>query len=136
MESDLLSAAAAHDVPQLKELLKEFSAQTQHPETLNTPLHAAVASLSPESPADGQDVAAAEETVRELLLAGAIWNDLNAAGDTPACIARRIGPAAASCYELLVEAGVRAEMLLGRLQGWGVLGSEALAGIALLDYCS
>ena len=22
------------------------------------------------------------------------------------------------------------------LQGWGVLGSEALAGIALLDYCS
>lgn len=123
-ESHLLSAAAAHDVPQLKELLKKTSAQTQDPDTLDTPLHAAVASLSAQSPAKGEDVAAAEEAVRELLQAGAIWNDLNAAGNTPACIARRAGPAGAGCYELLVQAGVRAEVLLSRLQGWGVLDSD------------
>ncbi|KAF8247353.1 arginine N-methyltransferase 2 [Wilcoxina mikolae CBS 423.85] len=119
-ESVLLSAASTHNLPLLRELLKTTSAQTQDPTTLCTPLHAAVSSLSPTS--SPSTLSAASETIKLLLSNGAIWNDLNAAGETPGCIAWQNG--ASECYELLVDAGVRAEMLLGRMAGWGVLDSD------------
>jgi protein arginine N-methyltransferase 2 len=66
------------------------------------------------------DIEKAKEVVRELFLAGAIWNDLDAAGETPGCLAWRLGRR--ELYELVVEAGVRAEMLLGLLGGYEELG--------------
>ena len=108
----LLAAAAAHDLPTLKALLKTTPAQSQHPITLTTPLHAAVGAS-----------AEAEEAVRMLLAEGAIWNDLDAAGETPACVAWRTG--ASGCYELLVAAGVRAELLMARMSEWGMLDSDS-----------
>lgn len=44
-------------------------------------------------------------------MSGAIWNDLDARNETPGCLAWRLGRR--ELYELCVEAGVRAEMLLG-----------------------
>jgi len=41
-------------------------------------------------------------------------HDIDAADDTPGCIAFRAGPTAHAVYELIVEAGVRAELLLAR----------------------
>ncbi|KAF8544597.1 S-adenosyl-L-methionine-dependent methyltransferase [Trichophaea hybrida] len=119
-EAALLYAASTHNLPLLRRLLKTTSAQTQDPTTLSTPLHAAVSSLSPTSPPS--TLSTASETIKLLLSNGAIWNDLNAAGETPGCIAWKNG--ASECYELLVDAGVRAEMLLGRMAGWGVLDSD------------
>ena len=53
-------------------------------------------------------------TVKFLLQEGAIWNDLDLNDETPGCIARRIG--AKELYEMMVDAGVRAELLLNRLE--------------------
>ena len=111
-DAALLQAARAHDVITLQTLLASSSAQIQEPTTLTTPLHAAVSSLSATS--SPSDVLAASETVRLLLFNGAIWNDIDAADDTPGCIAFRAGPTSRAVYELIVEAGVRAELLLAR----------------------
>jgi len=108
----LISAASAHDITTLNALLKTCSAQIQEPKTLTTPLHAAVSSLRADS--TPEEALGAAETVNILLLNGAIWNDVDSAGDTPGCIAWRIGGAVSSVYALLVEAGVRAELLLAR----------------------
>ena len=54
--------------------------------------------------------------VRFLLGEGAIWNDLDLNDETPGCIARRIG--ATELYDVMVDAGVRAELLLNRLEGY------------------
>jgi protein arginine N-methyltransferase 2 len=51
---------------------------------------------------------------------GAIWNDLDSNGETPGCIARRLG--LTELYELCVDAGVRAELLLSRLDQYQPLG--------------
>ena len=48
-----------------------------------------------------------------LLQNGAIWNDVDAKDETPGCIALRLG--LMELYEIMVAAGVRAEMLLTRL---------------------
>ncbi|KAA8902913.1 S-adenosyl-L-methionine-dependent methyltransferase [Sphaerosporella brunnea] len=122
--TSLLSAAASHDLARLTLLLKTHPATLQHPITLTTPLHAAVASLSPS--ASDTEVTAAEDTVRLLLQNGAIWNDLDANGETPGCVAWRLGGSVKELYELLVEAGVRAELLMGRLGGgWDALASDS-----------
>ena len=62
---------------------------------------------------------AAARTVRLLLQNGAIWNDLSKDNETPGCIARRLG--LSELYEIMVDAGVRAEMLLNRLDGYELL---------------
>ncbi|KAF2457478.1 putative arginine N-methyltransferase [Lineolata rhizophorae] len=62
----------------------------------------------------------AGKTVKLLLQHGAIWNDLDANGETPGCIARRLG--LKELYDLMVDAGVRAELLLGRLDEYQPLG--------------
>jgi protein arginine N-methyltransferase 2 len=69
-----------------------------------------------------EEVKAAEKTIRLLFQNGAIWNDLDKNNETPGCLARRLG--LKSLYDLIVDAGVRAEMLLNRLDGYKVLQGE------------
>ena len=66
-----------------------------------------------------EEIEAAEKTIRLLFQNGAIWNDLDKSNETPGCLARRLG--LDSLYELIVDAGVRAEMLLNRLDGYEML---------------
>lgn len=118
------------------------------PETGYTPLHAAIASCErevgdsrqdvqngveekaigngvsaeiegfgeKEDENDGDDLRPARDTVKFLLQEGAIWNDLDKNDETPGCIARRMG--LKELYELMVDAGVRAELLFSRLEGY------------------
>ena len=65
------------------------------------------------------ELEAAEKTVRLLLLNGAIWNDLDKNNETPGCLAKRLG--LNNLYNIMVDAGVRAEMLLSRLDGYELL---------------
>jgi protein arginine N-methyltransferase 2 len=130
----LLLAAANHDISALKDLLKTTPASVQDSETGFTPLHAAIAACeAPEEhhmngdsevqPEDEQKrtLEAAAETVRLLLQSGAIWNDLDNNNETPGCIARKLG--LEEIYQLIVDAGVRAELLLSRLDEYQLLGN-------------
>lgn len=133
-----LLAASQHDIPKLRQLIRanesgENLANAKDPETGYTPLHAAIAACEPDSEeessskqangdtgasgskddASADTVQAARETVKFLLQEGAIWNDLDANDETPGCLARRLG--LNELYELMVDAGVRAEILLNRL---------------------
>ncbi|KFY70183.1 hypothetical protein V499_09388 [Pseudogymnoascus sp. VKM F-103] len=148
----ILLHAANHDIPALKPFLRvPGAASAQDPETGFTPLHAAIAACGPvsegaagsEAPAgepaaatpasgeekgSGEDASAIEDieasaiaTVTELFLSGAIWNDLDASGETPGCLAWRLGRK--GVYEAVVQAGVRAEVLLGMMGGYDPLSS-------------
>lgn len=147
----ILLAASNHDLESLRNLLRTGSANVQDSDTGFTPLHAAIAAceLSPSSSelklnaieadrdalkesceskgCDGVEkegnLTAAATTVKLLLQNGAIWNDIDANDETPGCIARRLG--LNELYEIMVDAGVRAEMLLNRLDEYQMLrGSE------------
>ncbi|KAF2274773.1 arginine N-methyltransferas-like protein [Westerdykella ornata] len=148
----ILLAAAHHDIGALRDLLRNTSANVQDEETGFTPLHAAIAALEPglDSHDDGDDgagrngaevnghtngdvahaeseerkmeVEAAVKTVRFLFENGAIWNDLDANGETPGCIAHRLG--LKELYDLCVDAGVRAELLLSRLDEYQPLDGD------------
>lgn len=136
----VILAAAQHDVPRLQTLLKETSANVQDPETGQTPLHAAILACEDtqaieingaatnevgqftngDSIRNGHDDAkghavpeAAVRTVKFLLQNGAIWNDVDRNNETPGCIALRLGQQ--DLYAIMVDAGVRAELLLSRL---------------------
>lgn len=131
----ILLAAANHDIPSLRNLLRNTSANVQDSETGFTPLHAAIAACEPdevEKPlaaangegidtkdAEKNNIEAATRTIKLLLENGAIWNDLDANGETPGCIAQRLG--LKELYELCVDAGVRAELLLSRLDQYQLL---------------
>jgi protein arginine N-methyltransferase 2 len=133
----ILLAAANHDTASLRNLLRNSSANVQDSETGFTPLHAAIAACEPdESDAkqtngksngdadnvsgDSEEMDGAVKTVKFLFENGAIWNDLDSNGETPGCIAYRLG--LKELYELCVDAGVRAEMLLSRLEQYQLLG--------------
>lgn len=133
----ILLAAANHDTASLRNLLRNSSANVQDPESGFTPLHAAIAACEPEiedekaqtnrntngdtkDQAQGQEIEAAVKTMKLLFENGAIWNDLDANGETPGCIAHRLG--LNELYELCVDAGVRAELLLSRLDQYQLLG--------------
>jgi protein arginine N-methyltransferase 2 len=133
----ILLAAAKHDVPSLRDLLRNSSANVQDSETGYTPLHAAIAACETEHAIeDGkgevnghtkgttkeqeQEIEAATKTMKLLFENGAIWNDLDTNGETPGCIAYRLG--LKELYELCVDAGVRAELLLSRLDEYQLLG--------------
>jgi protein arginine N-methyltransferase 2 len=132
----ILLASASHDVNALRDLLRTSSANVQDAETGFTPLHAAIAACEPSkgngvaAPANGEDegeepqadLQAAVATVKILFENGAIWNDLDANGETPGCIAHRLN--LKELYELCVDAGVRAELLLSRLEQYQVLGDS------------
>ncbi|KAK1636872.1 arginine N-methyltransferase 2 [Colletotrichum phormii] len=131
---EILLHAWSHDASALKKLLHEpGQASCQDPTTGETPLHAAIRACGPadnetkngddnddEEGEDGQ-VEEAKETVHELFLSGAIWNDVDSNNETPGCLALRLGQK--SLYKLCVEAGVRAEMLFGLLDGYEALSS-------------
>lgn len=139
----ILLAASHHNIESLRTLLRTGSASVQDPESGFTPLHAAIAACEPsphgatdkEYPtghvngtANGDrsstvesDVEAAARTMRLLLQNGAIWNDVDKNNETPGCLALRLELSA--LYEIMVDAGVRAEMLLSRLDEY-----EQLAG--------
>lgn len=72
----------------------------------------------PETREDERFVAATQ-TVKLLLEYGAIWNDVDANDDTPGCLAKRLG--LKEIYEIMVDAGVRAEILLNRLDEYEIL---------------
>lgn len=139
----ILLAASQHNIESLRTLLRTGSASAQDPETGFTPLHAAIAACEP-SPngvvdreitnghanrtANGDysstaesDLEAAAKTMRLLLQNGAIWNDLDENNETPGCLAMRLG--LRELYDVMVDAGVRAEILLSRLDEY-----EQLAG--------
>lgn len=120
----VLTAAWAHDVATVKKLLDTpEAARGQDPLTGETPLHAAIRSCGPPSEDDDEaDLAAARETVQELLLWGGIWNDVDDRNETPGCVAHRLGRT--ELYNLCVDAGVRAEMLFGVLEGYEELESD------------
>ncbi|KAI8939065.1 hypothetical protein NX059_004904 [Plenodomus lindquistii] len=135
----ILLAAANHDTASLRNLLRNSSANVQDAETGFTPLHAAIAACEPDEEHDGdkangatngktngaaekqdQEIEAAVKTMKLLFENGAIWNDLDANGETPGCIANRLG--LKELYELCVDAGVRAELLLSRMAEYQLLG--------------
>lgn len=93
-------------VRDLAEISEENKRRTQHPE------------LMPETGED-EKLAAATQTVRLLLEHGAIWNDIDVNDETPGCLAKRLG--LKEIYEIMVDAGVRAEMLLNRLDEYEML---------------
>lgn len=144
---EILLAASSHDIPKLRQLVRAHQAvanpaNVKDPETGLTPLHAAIGACEPDeeeenavngkpngdvpqangtdtpsAPAPASDtVRSAADTVKFLLGEGAIWNDLDASDETPGCVARRLG--LRELYEMMVDAGVRAEMLLNRLDGY------------------
>jgi protein arginine N-methyltransferase 2 len=127
---EILTAAADHDLPAIKKLLNTpGAAQVQDPVTARTPIHAAIASLGSSDPLSPvykevpqEDLKRAVDVCKELLQWGGIWNDLDANDETPGCLADRLGRK--ECYEVVVDAGVRAEVLLGLLGGYEELESE------------
>ncbi|KAL1976360.1 hypothetical protein VTN31DRAFT_2642 [Thermomyces dupontii] len=143
---EILLAASQHNIPRLHELIRtenpdsaENPVNVKDPETGSTPLHAAIAACEVDGDDDGDEtngatdsadkqaerervIETARETVKFLLQEGAIWNDLDTNNETPGCIARRLG--LTELYELLVDAGVRAEMLFNRLEGYEQLADD------------
>lgn len=137
-EQEILLAATNHDIDSLRKLLRTptGSANVKDSDTGMTPLHAAIAACEPDEETaqdqkhmDGDEAAtlqtsaleeeAALKTVKYLLENGAIWNDLDNNDETPGCLALRLG--LKKCYEAMVEAGVRAELLFGRLDEFEML---------------
>ncbi|KAL4749272.1 protein arginine N-methyltransferase 2 [Aspergillus terricola var. indicus] len=143
---EVLLAASQHDTAKLRRLLRANDAagnpaNVKDPETGYSPLHAAIAACEPDEEeevktngvqtnGDGQTsqqestVEAAVQTVKLLLQEGAIWNDLDLNNETPGCIARRLG--LTELYDMVVDAGVRAELLLNRLDGYEQLSDEEM----------
>ena len=138
---EILLAASNHDIESLKQLFRKSngSANVIDPDTGSTPLHAAIGAcekddetaeeqkqMNGDEAATLQTAALEEEdalnTVKFLLQNGAIWNDLDDNNETPGCLAHRLG--LSKVYEAVVEAGVRAELLLARLDGFTLLGGD------------
>ncbi|EHK24769.1 uncharacterized protein TRIVIDRAFT_145248 [Trichoderma virens Gv29-8] len=126
---DVLYHAWGHDLSGLKKLLDDRSkASLQDPKTGETPLHAAIRACGQaDEPNGGEDegedgcVEEAREVVNQLFFSGAIWNDVDANNETPACVAYRLGRK--TLYNLCVDAGVRAEILLALMDGYEELSS-------------
>lgn len=119
--NQIIKAASEHDIEALQRCIDSFSFEgckavdVQEPEKGFTPLHAVIASCGPARADQNNDARTtnAYETIKVLLENGAIWNQLDRNDETPGCIAYRLG--LDSLYQLMVDAGVRAEVLLNRL---------------------
>ncbi|KAH6854207.1 S-adenosyl-L-methionine-dependent methyltransferase [Chaetomium sp. MPI-CAGE-AT-0009] len=137
----VLTAAWSHDLAAVKKLLDTpGKASVQDPTTGETPLHAAIRSCGPAPSEENGDAGdevdpaaleAAKKVVYELLLWGAIWNDVDDRNETPGCVAHRLGRR--ELYNLCVEAGVRAEMLFGVMEGYVELESVDGKDIEVID---
>ncbi|KAK7745725.1 Arginine N-methyltransferase 2 [Diatrype stigma] len=137
--SEILRYAWNHDLAALKPLLSvPGRASVQEPTTGETPLHAAIRSCAPgngsgnnhgteptagaaRTESGATETKAAKDVVYELFMSGAIWNDVDSNNETPGCLADRLG--LRELYQLCVEAGVRAELLFGLLDGYEELSS-------------
>ncbi|EGC46408.1 arginine N-methyltransferase [Histoplasma capsulatum var. duboisii H88] len=146
---EILLAASQHNIPKLRQLTRanekaENPVNVKDPETGYTPLHAAISACESDAKeltnnheatngtSNGDSAAALDgscsvadrgrDVVKFLLQEGAIWNDLDANNETPGCLARRLG--LKELYGLMVDAGVRAEMLLNRLDGYQMLSDD------------
>lgn len=128
--AEIVDAASQHDLVKLERLLKTYKFKDcDAVDVQNTdgtsPLHAAIAA-SAKSQSNGESDKAHEsagcDTVRVLLENGAIWNQLDKNNETPGCVAYRLG--LLDLYELMVDAGVRAEVILNRLEGYEKLEDE------------
>ncbi|TGZ82036.1 S-adenosyl-L-methionine-dependent methyltransferase [Ascodesmis nigricans] len=146
-----LTAASTHSLPTLRDLTKSHpalasAASTQYGQSA---LHLAVTAIediherAPTAP-ETDPWANAVESVKILLQSGAVWNELDCEGKTPGCVAwdmlqerkrklaaRETGEkervekeveALGRVYEVIVEAGVRAEVLLARMEELGLGG--------------
>ena len=118
LAQSLLSAAKKRDLIGVRNLLRKVSANVQDATTGTTPLHAVVlgnedATSSANLVRDDEQEQSVANIVQLLLEKGAIWNDLDKNQETPGCIAWRLGYKKA--YKLLVDAGIRAELLLSKL---------------------
>ncbi|KEF60084.1 uncharacterized protein A1O9_04934 [Exophiala aquamarina CBS 119918] len=121
---NILNAAAHHNLQSLERLVNETSfpdckaVDVQDPATGFSPLHATIyGSTSHANGTEREPISIEEraiEIVKFLLENGAIWNQLDRNDETPGCLAYRLG--LESLYQLIVDAGVRAEMLLTRLE--------------------
>ncbi|XXG94929.1 vacuolar transporter chaperone [Hypoxylon texense] len=129
--AQILNLAWRHQLPELKPLLSAPGrASVQEPTTGETPLHAAIRACAPANRGSEKEAEvevevadrAAADVVRELFLSGAIWNDVDSNDETPGCVAARLG--LKDLYTLCVEAGVRAELLFGLLDGYEELESD------------
>ncbi|KAI1372691.1 arginine N-methyltransferase 2 [Hypoxylon crocopeplum] len=126
--SQILYHAWHHDLAGLKPLLRvPGRASVQEPTTGETPIHAAIRACAPvnRDALDGEEaevVERAKAVVHELFMTGAIWNDVDSNDETPGCLATRLG--LKDLYTLCVEAGVRAELLFGLLDGYEELESD------------
>lgn len=132
---EILDAAGKHENVKLERLLKEYKfkdvdALDVQDEDGTTPLHAAIVSCANGESSDSAAEVAACDTVRLLLESGAIWNQLDKNDETPGCVAYRLG--LLDLYELMVDAGVRAEVLLSRLEGYEELADEEEDGDAVV----
>jgi type IV protein arginine methyltransferase len=131
---EIIAGASEHNLVALQRFIDNYAfseckaVDIQDPSTGYTPLHAAIASCAASTANGNTDATsqpstdAAEDTVRLLLENGAIWNQLDQNDETPGCIANRLG--LFTLYQLMVDAGVRAEMLLNRLDQYDELADE------------
>ncbi|KAI5918277.1 S-adenosyl-L-methionine-dependent methyltransferase [Camillea tinctor] len=119
--AQILHRAWDHDLAGLKALLSQSGrASVQEPTTGETPLHAAIRACAGQG--EGESESSAKPVVQELFLSGAIWNDVDGNGETPGCVAARLGLRA--LYAQCVDAGARAEMLFGLLDEYEELESQ------------
>ncbi|KAF3928090.1 hypothetical protein AA313_de0202951 [Arthrobotrys entomopaga] len=148
----LLLAAQDLNLPTLRSILRSQSPNVQDPSTLRTPLHIAILACEGQnqSHANGSTsngitttttsdqnnngtssitdelslppLTKAEKTLSLLLQNGAIWNSLDVNNETPGCIAHRLK--LDSLYGIMVDAGVRAELLFGSLGDYMTLGDN------------
>lgn len=117
--SQILTCSWNHDLANLKPLLDvPGRASVQEPTTGETPLHAAIRATGSGS----HDIEKAKAVLEELFFSGAIWNDVDSNNETPGDVAARLGQS--ELYQLCVEAGVRAELLFGLLEGYEEISSE------------
>ena len=147
----ILLTASHHNLESLRVLLRTGSASVQDYETGFTPLHAAIAACEASSAGSSEaqhgssnisvpngntndvtngehqgngesEVESAAKTMRLLLQNGAIWNDVDNNNKTPGCLALSLG--LKELYDIMVDAGVRAEMLLNRLDEYEQLADD------------
>ncbi|KIW95951.1 uncharacterized protein Z519_03017 [Cladophialophora bantiana CBS 173.52] len=121
---EIIRASANHDIRALERCIDHYSfpdckaVDVQDSVTGFTPLHAAISTCARQVNGDAAHPVHSEESgvrfLKFLLENGAIWNQLDKNDETPGCIAYRLG--LHGLYQIMVDAGVRAEMVLNRLE--------------------
>lgn len=84
----------------------------QDPETGNNALHTVVEAAHANAQTTESHVV---EILNHLLANGVIWNQLSKREETPGCTARRLYGPASPIYNTILQAGIRAELLLAAL---------------------